>query len=62
MTAFWGKATCSLVKVDRSFRGAYCLHHQDETRVGFMRDRHKVKSVEFYSGPMSQILSMRNGC
>jgi hypothetical protein len=27
VTAFWGIAPCSLVEVDRSFRGAYCLHH-----------------------------------
>jgi hypothetical protein len=28
MTAFWNIALCSLVKVDRRFRAAYCLHHQ----------------------------------
>jgi hypothetical protein len=28
MTAFWDIAPCSLVDVDRRFRGAYCLHHQ----------------------------------
>jgi hypothetical protein len=26
MTAFWDTAPCSLVEVDRRFRGAYCLH------------------------------------
>jgi hypothetical protein len=26
--AFWNRASCSLVEVDRSFRGMYCLHHQ----------------------------------
>jgi hypothetical protein len=25
MIAFWGVAPCSLAKVDRRFRGAYCL-------------------------------------
>jgi hypothetical protein len=28
MTAFWSIAPCSLVEVDRRFRGAYCLHYQ----------------------------------
>jgi hypothetical protein len=32
MIAFTEIALCSLVEVDRRFRGAYCLHHQgDET-------------------------------
>jgi hypothetical protein len=26
--AFWHMTLCSLVEVDRRFRGAYCLHHQ----------------------------------
>jgi hypothetical protein len=28
MTVFWDIEPCSLVKVDRRFRGAYCLHHR----------------------------------
>jgi hypothetical protein len=28
MAAFWVTALCSLVEVDRRFRGAYCLHRQ----------------------------------
>jgi hypothetical protein len=28
MTAFWGIVPCSLVKIDKRFRGAFCLHHQ----------------------------------
>jgi len=27
--AFWDISPCSLVKIDRRFRRAYCLHHQD---------------------------------
>jgi len=27
---FWDAAPCSLVEVDRRFRDAYCLHHQDD--------------------------------
>jgi hypothetical protein len=30
MTAFWDTVPCSLVEVDRRFRGAYCLHHQGD--------------------------------
>jgi hypothetical protein len=25
---FWEVAPCSLIKFNRRFRGAYCLHHQ----------------------------------
>jgi hypothetical protein len=28
--AFWDTAQCSIVEVDRRFRGAYCLHYQDD--------------------------------
>jgi hypothetical protein len=28
--AFWDVAPCSLVGVERRFRGAYCLHHQGD--------------------------------
>jgi hypothetical protein len=28
MTAFWDVAPCSLVEVDRFFRGEDCLHHK----------------------------------
>jgi hypothetical protein len=27
-TVFWDRAPCSLVEIDRRFRGVYCLHHQ----------------------------------
>jgi hypothetical protein len=30
MTAYWDIAPCSLVEVDRRFRGAYSLYHQDD--------------------------------
>jgi hypothetical protein len=33
MTAFWDIAPCSLVEVDRHFRGAYCLHHQGDLMI-----------------------------
>jgi hypothetical protein len=29
MTVFWDMVPCSLIDVDRYFRGVYCLHHQD---------------------------------
>jgi hypothetical protein len=30
MTAFWDIVPCSLIEVDRRFRGSYCLHHQGD--------------------------------
>jgi hypothetical protein len=33
VTFFWDIAPCSLVEVDRRFRGAYCLHKQREKRL-----------------------------
>jgi hypothetical protein len=30
ITAFWDVAPCSLVRVDRRFGGAYCLHHEGD--------------------------------
>jgi hypothetical protein len=39
--AFWDIAPCSLVVVDRRFRGSYCLHHQgDEFIVLIMEAVH----------------------
>jgi hypothetical protein len=32
--AVWGIAPCSLIEVDRHFRGAYCLNHQGDERWG----------------------------
>jgi hypothetical protein len=31
--AFWDVAPCSLVGVDRRFRGSHCLHHQDDESI-----------------------------
>jgi hypothetical protein len=28
MTVFWNVAPCSVVNIDRRFRGAYCFHYQ----------------------------------
>jgi hypothetical protein len=33
MTAVWDIASCSLVEVDRRFRGTYCLHRQGDDCV-----------------------------
>jgi hypothetical protein len=32
LTDVWDVAPCSLVEVDRRFRGAYCLEHQDDEK------------------------------
>jgi hypothetical protein len=36
MAVFWNVAPCSLVEFNQSFRGAYCLHHQDDTLIALM--------------------------
>jgi hypothetical protein len=30
MSVLWDVASCSLVEIDRRFRGIYCLHHRPE--------------------------------
>jgi hypothetical protein len=30
---FWDVAPCGLGKIDRCFRGTYCLHHHGPTRL-----------------------------
>jgi hypothetical protein len=34
MAVFWVVAPCSLVEIYRPFRGACCLHHQDDADGG----------------------------
>jgi hypothetical protein len=34
VTVFWDIAPCSFVELDRSFRDAYCFHHQGNTDYG----------------------------
>jgi hypothetical protein len=36
--AFWDITPCSLVVVDRRFRGAYCLHHKDDVFITQMME------------------------
>jgi hypothetical protein len=31
MTVFWDVVPCSLAETDRSFRDAYCIHHQSSS-------------------------------
>jgi hypothetical protein len=33
ITVFWDVVSCSLGEIDRSIRGAYCLHPQGNTPV-----------------------------
>jgi hypothetical protein len=40
VTAFWDMALCSLVEVDRRFRGAYCLHRQGDHRPDYGGSKH----------------------
>jgi hypothetical protein len=45
MAVFWVVAPCSLVEIDRRFRGASCLHHQGDQRPD---DAGSSTSVSFY--------------
>jgi hypothetical protein len=33
VTVFWDVVPCSLVESDRCFKGAYCLHYQDDRKL-----------------------------
>jgi hypothetical protein len=54
---FWDVALCSLIGIDRRFRGAYCLHHQDYElplllNSGFSNESYRtlVNTLSSYSG------------
>jgi hypothetical protein len=60
MTALWYIAPCSIVEVDRRFRGAYCLRRQgDESRRNIpegclhTRRRENLKSHKKFIGSTS---------
>jgi hypothetical protein len=46
MTIFWDIAPCSLVETDRRFRGAYCLHYQNDEMMEAVRT--SQKTINFY--------------
>jgi hypothetical protein len=53
MTAFCDVAPCSPMKVERRFRGAYCLHHQgDGSAFYFHRTKRRYisESCHFHTG------------
>jgi hypothetical protein len=54
MTIFLGKAPCRLVKVDRCFRCAYCLHHQDDHHFTIQLLIAKVIHPPLYVGFLQQ--------
>jgi hypothetical protein len=37
MRAFWDIVVCSLVGIDRRFRGAYCLHHHPNEPAHYLQ-------------------------
>jgi hypothetical protein len=48
--ASWDVAPCSLVGVERGFRGAYCLHHQgDELFFALMMEAIRTSETSVYS-------------
>jgi hypothetical protein len=50
MVIFWDVAACSLVDIDRRFRGAYCLHHRPE-------DRRQASPKLFFTPPTANNVS-----
>jgi hypothetical protein len=66
MTVFWDVALCSLVEIDQSFRGAYCLHHQNlmieevctsETSVNFYETTWRNITEDSHLHPESMFFS-----
>jgi hypothetical protein len=55
VTVFWDTAPCSLVEVERRFRGAYCLHHQGDL-IALEAERVLDTSVNFYEIKRRSIL------
>jgi hypothetical protein len=45
--AFWNISPCSLVVIDRRFRGAYYLHHQDNNRPDDGGSTHRWTSIYY---------------
>jgi hypothetical protein len=43
LIAFWDIAPCSLVAIDRRFKGEYCLHHQ-----ALMMEAVSTSATSFY--------------
>jgi hypothetical protein len=46
MTVFRDAGPCSLVKIYRRFRGAYCLHHQDDDCLYILLSNNVSNSME----------------
>jgi hypothetical protein len=55
MTVFWDVAPCSLVEIDRRFRGAYCLYHQGRVEAVSTSET----SVNLYKATRRNILERR---
>jgi hypothetical protein len=49
MRAFWGIAPCSLLGVDRRFRGEYCLNHQDDHPDGGGSTKPRIYMPKHYT-------------
>jgi hypothetical protein len=54
MTAFWSTVPCSLVEVDRRFRGAYGLHHRSDD--GGMDDDLQISMVSQHYSMSERLL------
>jgi hypothetical protein len=51
VTVFWVVAPCSLVEVNRRFRGTCCLHHQDPDDGGPSETSVNFHQTTRYSNP-----------
>jgi hypothetical protein len=49
MRAFWDIAPCSLVEIDRSFRGVYCLYRQCDEVITAMMQAVRASETSVYS-------------
>jgi hypothetical protein len=61
MTAFWNTAPCSLVQVDRRFRGAYCLHHRSVSTWNLSACRRLLHGASSQKAAMSPSYSPPSG-
>jgi hypothetical protein len=55
VTAFWDIAPCSLVGVDRLFKGTYCHHHQGDAETSVYSKETFQKAIIFVLVILSRI-------
>jgi hypothetical protein len=48
MTGFWDVVPCSLVEVNRRFKGAYCLHNSPDQRATLQKAAIFKETITIY--------------